>query len=309
MKRPGLAPHLLAATLFLAAARAADPAAPPNPQQLRARMLEMFDANKDGRLDETERAKAQRYAEELGFIPEGPLRRQLMQRFDRNGNGKIDDDERPAVREFLRQRFFPSLGAAGMAPAGTPPPAPPAPETADPAKVAVERVVRAAIEADPVQRKRFDRDGDGQISHAEWAMARREIQEALGDGLVLAALASEEEEKKMKAVVEEVAKRRWEQVNPSVSPDEQAQLDRVAKEVERQRKLRAEAKQTMESAKALPRPQRDSSPDERRRLEAVAAEVAARRRQQEKRGDGRPPASKSDEQTELESKAEAPSKQ
>lgn len=247
MKSPaGLAPHLLAATLFLAAAplRAADAAAsgPLNPQALRARMLEMFDENKDGRLDEAERAKAQTYAEELGFVPAGPLRAQLMQRFDTNGNGRIDDGERAAVREFLRQRM--GGGLASMAAAEAPPPEPAVPEKADPAKLELERTIRAALATDPVQLKRFDRDGDGQISHSEWAMARREIQETLGDGLVLTAMATEEEEKKMKAVVDEVTRRRKEPETTRVAPTpehEQARLDRVAQEVARRREVREKA--------------------------------------------------------------------
>lgn len=295
MKSPGLAPLFLAATLFMVPARAAEP---PNLQQLRARMLEQFDENKDGRLDEAERAKAQKHAEELGFLPEGPLRAQLVQRFDRNANGRIDDDERAAVREFLRQRF-PGGGFGNMPTADAPPPAPPVPETADPAKLALERTIRAAIATDPVQLKRFDRDRDGQISQAEWAMARPMIQDALGDALVLAAMASEEEEKKMKAVVEEVARRRQEDKNGVESmPDyEQRRLDRVAKEVERRRELRYRAEQTLEAAKDLPPPTRDYPPDEMKRLEAVAAEAVARRKERGKSGDIRTTPAKSENQS------------
>jgi hypothetical protein len=218
MKSPaGLAPHFFAATLFLAAAAlhaaAAAVSAPLNPPALRARLLELFDENKDGRLDEAERAKATAHAEELGFLPAGPLRAQLMSRFDTNGNGKIDEDERAAVREFLRQRMGGGFGA-GLAAADATPVAPPAPEKADPAKLELERTIRAALATDPVQRKRFDRDGDGKISHEEWAMARSEIRETLGDGLVLREMMAEEEARKMKAAAEEVVRQRERAAKP-----------------------------------------------------------------------------------------------
>ncbi len=231
MKSPGLAPHFLAATLFLVPARAADQPASPTPEAFRARMLEMFDENKDGRLDEGERAKAKKQGEELGFIPEGPLRAQLMQRFDKNGNGRIDDDERPALQAFMRQRG----GSVAMAPSAEPTPAPAQPEKADPVKLALERTIRASMATDPIQRKRFDRDGDGKISHEEWAMARREIQDVLGDGLVLSAMASEEEERKMKAVLEDIAQLRQAPTGTGTKPsgvDETRRSKRVAGEAE-----------------------------------------------------------------------------
>jgi hypothetical protein len=253
MKSPaGLAPHFLAATLFLAVAvlRAADAAGSLNPQALRARMLELFDGNNDGRLDETERAKATKYAEELGFLPAGPLRAQAMQRFDTNGNGKIDDAERAAVREFLRQRF-PGAGLTNMTPAEAPPAAPPAPEKADPAKLALERLIRLAVATNADQLKRFDRDGDGKISNEEWAMARSEIREVLGDGLVLQAMMAEEEDKRMAAALAEVARRReMADVVARVPEEEAKRLLAVAAEVERRRKLRLEA----EAAMGTPRP-------------------------------------------------------
>lgn len=243
MKNPGLAPLLLAATLFLVPVRAAEPMPVQTPEAFRARMLEMFDENKDSRLDEAERAKARKHAEELAFIPEGPARAQLMQRFDKNGNGRIDDNEQAGVREFLRQRF-PGAGPGAMVPGAATPPVPATPEKADPAKLALERTIRAAMATDPVQLKRFDRDGDGKISHEEWAMARREIQDVLGDGLVLTAMASEEEEKKMQAVMEEIS-RRSETQNRSATKssvaDEAKRLKAVSAEMEQRRRLRMDA--------------------------------------------------------------------
>ena len=255
MKNPGLAPLLLAATLFLVPVRAAEPMPVQTPEAFRTRMVEMFDENKDGRLDEAERAKARKHAEELAFIPDGPARAQLMQRFDKNGNGRIDDDEQAGVREFLRQRF-PGVGPVATVPGAATTPVPAAPEKADPAKLALERTIRAAMATDPVQLKRFDRDGDGKISHEEWAMARREIQDVLGDGLVLTAMATEEEEKKMQAVLKEVALRRLEQENVKVQPvpvDEQRRLDAVRKEIEKRRAMRENAEAIAGELGAPPR--------------------------------------------------------
>lgn len=202
MRTSTLSPCLLAATLFLGGpAVAAAAEAPAGRDAFRARMLELFDENKDGRLDPAEQAKARKYAEELGFVPDGPMRRQLMQRFDKNGNGKIDDDEQVAVREFMRQRM------AGNTPAAeTPAPTPPAPETVDPAKLALERTIRVALATDPVQLKRFDRDGDGQLSNEEWAVARKVLHETLGDPLVLRAMTAEDDERKLKELAVEVAR-------------------------------------------------------------------------------------------------------
>jgi hypothetical protein len=76
-------------------------AAAPTPEKFRAQLLELFDRNKDGRLDETERAAAQKFNSERG----GELRDELLKRFDKNGNGRLDDDERPAAQELIRRRI------------------------------------------------------------------------------------------------------------------------------------------------------------------------------------------------------------
>lgn len=76
-----------------------------NPE-VRARLLKQFDANHDGKLDETERAAAKQYMEEHG----GAVRERMLKRFDKNGDGKLDDEERAAMREELK-----SAGAKGKA--------------------------------------------------------------------------------------------------------------------------------------------------------------------------------------------------
>lgn len=122
---------------------------------------------------------------------------ELLKRFDRNGDGRIDDDERADAREALmkeqveRQMMRTTVGS------DTTP--------AQPDMAAMERVVRAAIEADPVQRRAFDRDADGKLSDTEWAAAR----ERLAKHWVGATTRTpEEERRRLEAVAAEVERRR-----------------------------------------------------------------------------------------------------
>ncbi len=58
----------------------------------RAKMLEKYDKNKDGKIDETER-EAWRKDRET----------ETVKKYDRNGDGKLDDAERKAAREQRRK--------------------------------------------------------------------------------------------------------------------------------------------------------------------------------------------------------------
>jgi len=121
------------------------------------RVIARFDTNKDGKLDDTERAEAKKAVSERGG---GKMREELIKRFDQNGNGKIDDDERAAAERAVKKR----RGMAAVA-------AKPAPATdAD-----VEQTLRAAITADATRLERFDTDHDGKLSDAEWSAARSAI--------------------------------------------------------------------------------------------------------------------------------------
>ncbi len=123
----------LTATLFAGSASAqseatAAPAVPPpatpdGTLSFRQRMLERFDTNHDGQLDETERAAARaewrmhREGEKMRARFE-QRRKEVLARFDRNGDGRLDENERKelqqAWQDFLKQHPV----VAPAAPAG-----------------------------------------------------------------------------------------------------------------------------------------------------------------------------------------------
>src|SRR5262245_41892537 len=85
MKRPGLTPPLRSATLFLllgAASWAQEPAKPPPPP-------------------------AQKSAPPPAMMaPKRMSKEEVLQRFDKNGDGKIDDDERADAHEILMKELI-----------------------------------------------------------------------------------------------------------------------------------------------------------------------------------------------------------
>ena len=158
------------------------------PEVLRQRAMDFFDANRDGRLDEEERAAAQKFVENRAVATTVPdraaWREEFLRRVDKNANGRIDPDERGAVRDLL---FGPgSAPEAVVAPGDDLP--------------ALAGVIRAAIEANPDQRKVFDLDGNGQLDEKEWAAAQLRIGHAF--------LRGEGEEDRLARVAAEVARRR-----------------------------------------------------------------------------------------------------
>lgn len=72
----------------------------PRNEQARAALLEKFDTNKDGKLDETERAAAREATREN----RGKLREQALAKFDKDGDGKLNDEEKAAAREAMKER-------------------------------------------------------------------------------------------------------------------------------------------------------------------------------------------------------------
>lgn len=69
-------------------------------EKMRAKMLEKFDTNKDGKLDEMEKAAAK----EAGghrldkFIEKHP---EFLKKHDANGDGKLDETERKAAHQAM----------------------------------------------------------------------------------------------------------------------------------------------------------------------------------------------------------------
>lgn len=169
---------------------------------VRTRLYEKFDQNKDGKLDPEERATAAKAVEErLANETSGPARAQLFRRFDRNADGKLGAEESLAVVQFFAElpavAPVPAAAAAGVA------------SREDPELRQIEKVIRAAIEADAMARERFDQNKDGKIDEIEWSGARPQLARFFG--------------------------------GRGFTVQERERLERVAEEVERRRTLRGEA--------------------------------------------------------------------
>ncbi len=177
------------------------------PEQLRLRALEFFDADRDGRLNDEERAAMQKFVE-TRVTPGIPAERtawreEFLKRVDKNVNGRLDSDELAGVREYLDQ-------VRPESPTNTP---------GDANVEPLQQVLRAAIEANPEQRQRFDLNGDLRINDREWEEARRRIAHGLMGGA------------------------------NNVTPVDPARLDAVAAEVARRREVREKAMQQLEAKK------------------------------------------------------------
>src|SRR5688500_12070799 len=75
---------------------------PKNPE-LKKKLLEKFDANGDGQLDEAEKTKA-REARAKRFSEErkgGKGREAMMKKFDTNGDGTLDETEKSAAKAAM----------------------------------------------------------------------------------------------------------------------------------------------------------------------------------------------------------------
>ncbi len=134
----------------------------------RAKLQERFDTNKDGKLDENEKAAAQK---ELGrggekrpgdkrpFDLNGTLppelEKKLLQHFDKNSNGKLDDDEKAAAQEEMKKRREQG-GKPGRPGAGGPP--------------------------DGKLLQHFDKNGDGKLDDTERAAAQEEMKKRREQG-------------------------------------------------------------------------------------------------------------------------------
>jgi Ca2+-binding EF-hand superfamily protein len=151
-------------------ARAA--ALPGGLEQFRTQALQMFDRNRDGQLDEAERSSAQKFA--TAREEEGKAAETMNRLFDKNGNGTVDADERTEIENYLSalralatgqmrlellRRF--DRNADG--------------KIDDEEFPELEKFVRPRIESSPPQFRRYDADSDGKLDDAEWTAARAAI--------------------------------------------------------------------------------------------------------------------------------------
>jgi len=115
---------------------------------MRARYeLRRYDENKDGKLDEKETA-----ARDKARAEREKRRKEFYDRFDKNKNGQIDEDERGAIGEYYRMRRYDTNRDGKLDEK----------ETAARDKANAEREKRMQE-----VRKRFDKDGDGELNEEE----------------------------------------------------------------------------------------------------------------------------------------------
>jgi Ca2+-binding EF-hand superfamily protein len=116
--------------------------------EMMKRLLEKFDANKDGQLSAEEKANAQ--AELMKNA--APQMKELIKRFDRNGDGQLDAREQAAAREAMAK-----IRAQGGG----------APQAGAPVILPGNNEIPAAI------LEKFDKDGDGKLNDKELAAAKK----------------------------------------------------------------------------------------------------------------------------------------
>ena len=160
--------------LILASAVLADgpnPGAGQKEAAIQKQMLERFDANRDGKLSDEERLRAQEFLKRTGNLTGSGIMPggfsgadQFAKKFDLDGDGRLSDKEKLAAQAaFQRMR---ASGGGGPAAAGDVGAAPPQQQPAPP-KEKKKKLSGLA--------KRFDANGDGQLSEDEKAALQAEI--------------------------------------------------------------------------------------------------------------------------------------
>lgn len=100
----------------------------------------------------------------------------LLQRFDKNGDGRIDEDERIAAREMMLGEEVARQAARAAAAAATPTPAPAPVNVGAPAAPAAsakpENTVAVGPDGPRMIREHFDRNGDGRVDREEESALR-----------------------------------------------------------------------------------------------------------------------------------------
>jgi Ca2+-binding EF-hand superfamily protein len=161
--------------------------APGGGERFRTQALALFDKNKDGQLDDDERAEAQKFAESRRE-PAAALG-ELTKRFDANGDGRLDPDERGQAEAFLAE--LRAYGASRMRNELLRQFDRNADGKIDDGEMAnLEKTVRPRLESSPLQRRQYDTNANQKIDDAEWVVARSRLSAWL-NGTGAAALESE----------------------------------------------------------------------------------------------------------------------
>ena len=71
--------------------------------EAKAKILERFDTDKDGKLDDTERAEARKSMGDRGGKgePSPEMRAKMLERFDKDGDGELNEAERAEARKAM----------------------------------------------------------------------------------------------------------------------------------------------------------------------------------------------------------------
>ena len=94
---------MIAAAIGLSgAAHAEEGKGPRKPHKIPPEILEKFDADKDGKLDEEERKAAKAARGDM----EAKFRQEMLEKFDVDGDGKLNDEEKAAMREGVKKKML-----------------------------------------------------------------------------------------------------------------------------------------------------------------------------------------------------------
>lgn len=123
------------------------------------RILEQFDKDGDGMLNDEEKAAAaaalkDRTGDKMGDATPDQIRERLKERFDADGDGKLSDEERAKMEEQLKKmQENKGEGDGGKHP-----------------------LMEKFLER---QKARFDKDGDGELNDAERSAAKEAFEKML----------------------------------------------------------------------------------------------------------------------------------
>jgi Ca2+-binding EF-hand superfamily protein len=173
MKTSSVSSLLLTAALLAVPALAQNemnprekPAAAGAMKKTHQEMIQKYDQNGDGRLDEDEKAAAHAAMRKDGG-GEGDRRKQMLKRFDKDGDGKLNDAERAAA-EKAREAMEKGGGGKFREQAIKR-----FDQDGDGKLNETEQAEAEKFRAE--QLKKFDADGDGQLNETERETARKEM--------------------------------------------------------------------------------------------------------------------------------------